>query len=84
MTKLIDLVQKDNTSYMLISIGTAITVDALMREYHTYPASQNFKLLNFASATIAEACKIVYKLHSAGIMHGQISSRSIRVLYSNS
>lgn len=84
MTKLIDLVQKDNTSYMLISIGAAITVDALMHEYHTNTVSQNLSLLGFACATITEACKIVYKLHSAGIVHRQISTRSIRVFYSNS
>ena len=53
VTKLVDLVQKDNTSYMLISIGTGTTVDALMHEYHTNTASQNVSLLDFAFATIA-------------------------------
>ena len=69
---------------MLISVSTAIKVDALIHEYHTSTASQNLSLLCFACATIAKTCKILYKLHSAGIEHRQISTRSIRVLYSNS
>ena len=84
VTKLLDLFEKDDTTYMLIREETALTIIAVLREFLTNTANQNVSLLDFAGSTVAQTCKVLSKLHHAGIVHRQLSTRSIRVNYSSS
>ena len=51
------------------------------RELNTKSCQLNPQLLRFACSIIAQTCKILYKLHSQGIIHRRISMRSIKVKF---